>query len=90
MALRRAILPEIVSCSINYVHEPNRTNRQDFYWLIYRSFTPGVQVLGAVTRAFSAVLAHMDRNVGLLLLKDVSMRDMWVALFQVTSCVVAV
>lgn len=44
------------------------------------------QVLGAVTRAFSAVLAHLDRNSGLRLLGEESARDGdWADLFNVRN-----
>ena len=50
------------------------------------AFVLNLQVLGTVTQAFSAVLAHMDRNVGILTLRqaDVSMRDLWIDLFKVS------
>lgn len=49
-------------------------------------FVPCPKVLGAVTKAFSAVLAHMDRNSGLRLLQGGTMLcDTWVELFKVTT-----
>lgn len=43
-----------------------------------------LQVLAAVTRAFSAVLAHMDRNAGIRLLNEEGLRARWISLFQVS------
>lgn len=47
---------------------------------------PCLKVLGAITRAFSAVLAHMDRNSGLKLLQgDHVLCETWLELFKVTA-----